>query len=110
MSSNSGRPSYSRAAAVNSTPKEEEVILLHIRLGYPSFTLLKIMCPHLFKGLSGDKLICDACQLAKSERKMYQSMESRSQAPFQLIHCDVWGPSPHTDMCPHTQQEVSDGS
>ena len=70
---------------MNSTSKEE-VILLYRRVGHPSFTLLKTMYPQLFKGLFVDKLICDACQLAKSEKKIYLSIDSRSQAPFQLIH------------------------
>ena len=45
---------------MNSLPKEEEVVLLHRRLGHP-FILLKIMYPRLFKELSVDKLLCDTC-------------------------------------------------
>ena len=41
--------------------------------------------------------MCDACQLDKSKKKIYPSVD-RSQVPFHLIHCDVWGPSPHTDV------------
>ena len=87
--SNSGRSSYSRATMVNSSPKEEEVILLHRRLGHPSFTLLKVMYPCLFTQLLMEKLACDACQLAKSKREIYPSIYSRSSTPFHLMHCDV---------------------
>ena len=69
MTSNSGRPSYSRAAVVNSSPKEE-VVLLHRRQGHPSFILLKVMYPQLFKELSMEKLVCDASQLADSKRNI----------------------------------------
>ena len=56
------------------------------------------MYPHFFKQLSMEKLVCDACQLAKSKREIYPSIDNRSPTPFHLIHCDVWGPSPHTDV------------
>ena len=56
------------------------------------------MYPQLFQKLSTDKLICDACQLAKSKRQSYPYMDLRCQAPFQLIHCDIWGPSPQIDI------------
>ena len=83
---------------MNSLPKEEEVVLLHRRLGHPSFTLLKTMYPRLFKELFVDELMYDACQLAKSKKKIYPSVDSISQVPFHLIHYDVWGPSLHTDI------------
>ena len=71
---------------VNSSPNEEEVTLLHRRLGHPSFTLLKVMYPHLFKQLSMEKLVCDACQLAKSKREIYPSIDNRSLTRFHLVH------------------------
>ena len=82
---------------VNSLPKEEEIVLQHRRLGHPSFILLKVMYPQLFKELSMEKLVCNACQLAKSKKKIYPSID-RSPTLFHLIYCDVWGPSPHTDI------------
>ena len=63
---------------MNSTPKEEEVVLLHGQLGHPSFTLLKTVYPLLFKGLSMDRLICDVFQLAISKKKTYPPIDSRS--------------------------------
>ena len=82
---------------MNSLPKEE-VVLPHRRLGHPSFTLLKTTYTQFFKELFVDKLMCDACQLAKSKKKIYPFVDSRSQVSFYLIDCDVWGPSPHTDI------------
>ena len=74
------------------------MILLHRRLGHPPFHLLQTMYPLYFEKLSIDKLVCEACQLAKSKRKTYPSMNLRCHRPFQLIHCDIWGPSPHLDI------------
>ena len=44
--------------------------------------------------------ICNACQLGKFKRTTYHVSNNRTQTqtPFQLLHCDVWGPSPHTDI------------
>ena len=38
----------------------------------------------------------NACQLGKFKRTTYPVNNNRTQTPFQLLHCDVWGPSPHT--------------
>ena len=66
---NSGRPSYSRAAMLNSSPKEEEVVLLHRRLGHPSFILLKVMYPQLSIEFSMEKtsVRCMSTCLVKEE-------------------------------------------
>ena len=45
--------------------------------------------------------ICDACQLGKFKRTTYLSRNNRTKKPFQILHCDVWGPSPHTDLLGH---------
>ena len=55
------------------------------------------MYPQLFINLFVDKLVCDTCRLAKSKRQTYPSVDDRCLAPIRLIHCDVWGPSPHID-------------
>ena len=45
--------------------------------------------------------ICNACQFGKFKRTVYPANNNRTQKSFQLIHCDVWGPSPHTDILGH---------
>ena len=77
---------------------KETIVEIHQRMGHPSFHLLKHMYPHLFKDLKVDDFICDACQLGKFKRTTYPSSNNRTLKPFQLIHCDVWGPSPTTDI------------
>ena len=58
-------------AAVMSVPAKKEATLIHRRLGHPSFTLLKMMYPSLFKNCSIDDHICNACQLAKLKQNTY---------------------------------------
>ena len=69
-----------------------------MRMGHPSF-LLKHMYSHLFKDIVFEKLICKACQLGKFKRIVYLESNNRAIKPFTLIHCDVWDPSPRTDIC-----------
>ena len=38
--------------------------------------------------------MCESCQLGKHHRSSYSSRDGiPSSAPFNLLHCDVWGPS-----------------
>ena len=63
----------------------KEAMLIHKRLGHPSFTLLIMIYPSTFKNCSINDLVCNVCQLAKLKRNTYPS----------FIHCDIWGPSSH---------------
>ena len=80
------------------TTSKEAIFEIHQRMGHPSFSLLKHMYPHLFKDINVVELICDACQLGKFKRANYPSRNNRTLEPFQIIHCDVWGPSPTSDL------------
>ena len=83
-----------KAPAMTCILAEKKAILSHRRLGHPSYQLHKVMYPHFFQELSIDKLICEAGQLSKLRRSSYPLENNRCSAPFQLIHCDMWGPSP----------------
>jgi hypothetical protein len=48
---------------------------------------------HLISLLPSPKL-CDTCQLAKNHRLPYTRNEHKSSNVLDLIHCDIWGPSP----------------
>ena len=56
------------------------------------------MYPNLFKNVALDDLVCEACQLGKKKRTTYPISNLRCQEPFHLIHCDIWGPAPITDI------------
>ena len=74
------------------TQSKESVVLLHRRLGHPSFHLLKQVYPNLFKHLDIQSLICDSCQFAKHKRTHFSKSDHRKKFPFDMIHSDVWGP------------------
>jgi hypothetical protein len=71
----------------------------HARLGHSSFRIVEILNKtgsisinsHVSSSLSR---ICNSCQLGKSHRLPFALNEKRSSFPLQLIHCDLWGPSP----------------
>ena len=67
--------------------------MYHLRLGHPSFRVLKVMFPHLFQGLDISEFHCDVCELAKHTRVSFPISSKRSFHPFHLIHSDIWGPA-----------------
>ena len=77
---------------------EGEIMRIHQRMGHPSFDIVKMMYPQLFRKVVFENLMCEACQLGKKKRSTYQVSNLRCNEPFHLIHCDMWGPSPTTDI------------
>ena len=70
----------------------QELLLLHHRLGHPSFAAMSRSYPSLFNACPRESLICDACEFAKHTRVPYPSLGLISNKPFDVIHTDVWGP------------------
>jgi hypothetical protein len=93
-----GKLSYSFVSEHFSSNKEK-VWLHHRRLGHPSFRVIKIMFPFLFKGLNVENFHCEVCELAKHKRVPFSAINRRSSIPFYLIHSDIW--------CPFTIPNVS---
>lgn len=70
-------------------------MLWHQRLGHPSSTLFLPLIKQL--ALPVPKLAqvqCTSCHVAKSHKLQFPLSVSHSSVPFQLVHADVWGPSP----------------
>ena len=68
-------------------------LLWHCRLGHPSFVKLKETLPWLHLS----EFHCESCELGKHHRSSYPSRTGPpTHRPFDLVHCDVWGPTPHT--------------
>ncbi|CAM8896855.1 unnamed protein product [Rhodiola kirilowii] len=64
----------------------------HCRLGHPSLSVLRTLCPQ-FSSLSS--LDCDSCRFAKHHRLSSRPrVNNRASTPFELVHSDVWGPCP----------------
>ena len=76
-----------------SLSKQDTIWLYHFRLGHPSFEILKIMFPSLFKDLNVEHFHCDMCEFAKHKRVPFPISNTRSSIPFDLIQSDIWGPS-----------------
>ena len=72
---------------------KNKIWLHHLRLGHPSFSVLRILFPSLFKGIDIGLLHCDVCELAKHKRVPFPISNKKMSFPFHLIHSDVWGPS-----------------
>ena len=84
-----------------STTLVEPIMKLHNKMDHPSFHLLRQMYPHMFKDIKLEVLTYDACQLGKFKRNIYPTDNNHTKKLFQILHCDVWGPSPHTDLLGH---------
>ena len=65
-------------------------ILWHRRLGHPCLSKIKQNLPWL----SLTEFVCELCQMGKHYRSTYAARDSiPSSRAFDLIHCDVLGPS-----------------
>ncbi|PKU73330.1 Retrovirus-related Pol polyprotein from transposon TNT 1-94 [Dendrobium catenatum] len=69
--------------------------LWHSRLGHPDSNKLRLLAKHhseIHTILATKN--CHTCNLAKSKRLSFSNSTSTTIAPFDIIHSDVWGPSP----------------
>ena len=66
----------------------------HNRLGHLSFKRLNILKQHIHCDTSriNKNDPCYICPLAKQRRLSFVSHNHMSSFPFDLIHCDIWGP------------------
>ncbi|PRQ29813.1 putative RNA-directed DNA polymerase [Rosa chinensis] len=77
----------------------ENASLWHARLGHVNFDKLKVMVrKNLVKGLPSlttfpSKEVCEGCQFGKSHRLPFGISQSRSKAPLECIHGDLFGPT-----------------
>lgn len=68
----------------------------HQRLGHPSSqTLSRLLSGHQIKvsGYSTSSL-CSSCQLGRKTKLSFLPSSCVTTGPLQLIHTDVWGPTP----------------
>ena len=64
--------------------QQKKIWLRHYFLGHPSFGVLKIMFPLLFKGIDVERLHCDVCELAKQHCTSYPISNKRVSIPFTM--------------------------
>ena len=83
-------PAPSQTSAADFTTVTSD--LWHFRLGHPSHAKLSLLNKTV-PGLTVNKShCCDICHLAKQKRLSFPSSTHVSNAIFDLIHCDLWGP------------------
>ncbi|CAH9064002.1 unnamed protein product, partial [Cuscuta epithymum] len=70
-----------------------EVYLMHYRLGHRSFYYLKKLFPQLFHNKNPSSFHCDVCALAKHHKSSYIPHSYKPTSPFTLVHSDIWGAS-----------------
>ena len=70
----------------------------HHRLGHPNLRVLQnVISLYGLPTLSSNKnLVCDACLSSKSHRLPYSYSQHQTTKPLEIIHSDLWGPSPVT--------------
>uniref|UniRef100_A0A7N2MIJ2 Retrovirus-related Pol polyprotein from transposon TNT 1-94 n=1 Tax=Quercus lobata TaxID=97700 RepID=A0A7N2MIJ2_QUELO len=80
------------AVAVSSLPS---LALWHSCFGHaPSSRVQQLTSRGLLGSVSKDNFDCTSCQLGKQPALPFYNSESISNSIFELIHSDVWGPSP----------------
>ena len=71
------------------------IALWHARLGHASSSRVQQLASRgLLGSVSTENFDCVSCQLGKQSVLPFNSSESISNDIFDLIHFDVWGPSP----------------
>lgn len=75
--------------------------LWHRRLGHPSPRVLSFLSGvGVFKNNVGVlENSCDVCIRAKQTRDKFNESLNKADAPFSMIHCDLWGPYITSSSC-----------
>lgn len=79
---------------MTSSDKMNEILLWHKRLEHPSLRYMQKLFPKLFTNFKHENFVCETCFKAKNHRSTYLPSDNKKLAPFDLVHTDVWGPSP----------------
>jgi transposase InsO family protein len=96
LASKKPKPQTPSAAATYCRSPSSQVTsstaLWHRRLGHLSSSRLDFMTKHLLNFPFQFNNACDVCALAKQSRLSFSVSSISSVKPFELIHCDIWGP------------------
>lgn len=100
------RPSVSLAMVNTASTSKKSVPLTtwHNRLGHASFSITRKALDRCHVSYLDDvnNTLCTACMMGKSHKLPFPISESNASVPFQVIHSDLWGPSPiksHNGFC-----------
>jgi hypothetical protein len=84
-------PSFHKHVSFNSI-KEPSCDLWHYRLGHPSNSRIRLIQSIVPAISCKQNEICSICPLAKQHKLPFPVSVSVSEFPFDLLHCDIWGP------------------
>ena len=82
----------STALTATNTNPFSSTELWHNRLGHPSFSKLQLLKGVVNIDAFNKTTCCDVCHFSKQKRLPFPISTHISSAPFDLIHCDLWGP------------------
>ncbi|PKU68057.1 Retrovirus-related Pol polyprotein from transposon TNT 1-94 [Dendrobium catenatum] len=67
----------------------------HLRLGHPHHQILHLIASqHSDLNISSTHTFCSICTASKSHKLPFLRSTNVTSAPLELLHLDVWGPSP----------------
>jgi len=85
-------PSLAAHVTKSSPSSNTSTTLWHQRLGHPSPSRLDFMAKTLLNLFLESNKICDVCTFAKHTLIYFPNSSIFSIKPFELFHCDIWGP------------------
>ena len=85
------KPSTSALAAVATSVSSSD--LWHNRLGHPSASKLQLLKQYVNDvRINKTAPCCDICHFSKQKKLPFSVSTHVSSNPFDLLHCDLWGP------------------
>ncbi|KAJ0799808.1 putative RNA-directed DNA polymerase transcription factor Lambda-DB family [Helianthus annuus] len=85
------------ALVSTSTCPKASFELWHSRLGHVNFDIVSLLKTNgclSFTSVLPKPGLCSPCELAKAKRQPFSYNNKRASLPLEIIHCDLWGPSP----------------
>ena len=83
------------SASLRLATSSNNLLQWHNKLGHPSFSILRqILSKCNVHVRPNDQFVCEACQFGKAKQLPFVKSDSHSKFPLDLIHTDLWGPSP----------------
>jgi hypothetical protein len=92
LQNNSDFTSAFRSSFTAVSVKAPSTDVWHYRLGHPSQSRLDLLKPLLPNVPLHSNKTCTVCPSAKQRKLSFPVSVSCTKSPFDIIHCDIWGP------------------
>jgi GAG-pre-integrase domain len=84
------------------TVSQNTLVVWHSRLGHCSSAVMQLLCKTNYLPISSvDFSFCIDCHKSKSHKLPFVQSTSVATAPLQVIHTDLWGPTPELSFSDH---------